>query len=149
MGNWSTFKKYIYNNHWNLWWDFAKVSRNMVWRILSQLKRKLQGLHETIYLEKIEIDDEILIKNPVKPRLYWQFGRVVELFHGEDNEICSVNVKREDRLTQKHLIKHFYPLELTLTHEYHTLSPETDNLNSIESTVQPSLHPKKRRVKKK
>ena len=106
-------------------------------------------LHETNYSEKIKIDDTVLIKNPVKPRPYWQLGRVVELFHGEDNKIRSVNGKRGDGLIQKHLIKHLYSLELTLTHDYHLLSPEPDNLNSIKATVQPSLCPKRKASSRK
>ena len=48
-----------------------------------------------------------------------------------------------DGLTQKHSIKHLYPLELTFTHDY-PLSPEADNLNSIKSTVQPSPRSKRK-----
>ena len=55
----------------------------------------MQGLSRNQLFGEDKIDDVVLIKkNPVKPRRYWQLGRVVELFHGEDKKIPSVNVKR-------------------------------------------------------
>ena len=51
--------------------------------------------------------------------------------------------------TQKFSIKHFYTLELTLTDDYHPLSPGSGNLNSIKTTVQPSLRPKRKMISRK
>ena len=108
---------------------------------LLDFRENCKDLQETNYLEKIKMDDVVLIKNPVKTRLYRQLGRVTELFHEEDNKIFSVNVKRVDGLTQKHSIN-LYQSELTLTHDYHPLSLEPDNFDSIKTTFSPSLRPK-------
>ena len=78
------------------------------------------------FSNKIKLDDLILIKNPLKPRPYWQLGRVVELFPGNDNKIRSVWVKRCDGMTQTYSIKHLYPWELSLTHDYQPLTPELE-----------------------
>ena len=120
----------------------------MIWEILDQLKRKMQGLSWNQLFEEDKIDDVVLIKNPIKPRPYWQLGRVVKLFHGEDNKIHSINVKGGNGLTQNHLIKHLYPLELTLTHDYH-LSPESDNLNSIKQLFNLHHAQNERRIQEK
>ena len=66
---------------------------------LLSLREICKDLYETNYLENIKIDDVVLIKDPIKPRPHWQFGGVVELFHGEDNKIRSVKVKKGDGLT--------------------------------------------------
>ena len=85
---------------------------------LLSLRENCKDLHEANYSEKIKTEDVVLIRNPIKPRPYWQLGRVVELFR-EDNKIRSGNVKKGEGLTQKHSLKHFYPLEWTLTHDSH------------------------------
>ena len=59
---------------------------------LLSLRENCKDLHETNFAEKIKTDDVVLIRNPIKPRPYWQLGRVVELFRGEDNKIRSANV---------------------------------------------------------
>ena len=86
------------------------------------------------FSNKIKSDNVILIKNPLKPRPYSQLGRVVELFPGNDNNIRSVRVKRGDGMTQTYSIKHLCPLELSLTHVYHPLTPE---LEEIEKDIFP------------
>ena len=58
-------------------------------------------MHETNNLEKMKTDDVVLIINSVKPKPYWQLGEVVELLHGEDNRVSSVDVKKGDALVEK------------------------------------------------
>ena len=96
------------------------------------LRENCKDLHETNNSEIIKTDVFLIKKKiPDKPRLYWLLVKIVDLFHGENNKIHSVNMKRRDGLTQKYSIKHLYPLELTLTYNFHLLSPELGNLNTI------------------
>ena len=92
-------------------------------KYLLGLRENCKDLHEMNFSNKINLDDVILIKNPLKPRPYWQPGRVVELFAGNDNKIHLVRVKRGDGMTQTYSIKHLYLLESSLTHDYHPLTP--------------------------
>ena len=65
---------------------------------------------------KIKICDVVLVKNNLKPKIYWNLARVIKLFPGDDNKIRIVEVKLGNGLVQMHSIKHLYPLELSLTH---------------------------------
>merc|ERR1712055_323282 len=74
-------------------------------------------------VNKVKINDIVLIKNPSRPRPYWLLGRVVQLFPGDDGNVRSVQVRRGDGQVQTHSLKHLYPLKLTLTHSYTPLEP--------------------------
>merc|ERR1712055_966155 len=80
-------------------------------------------LHQVDFVNKVKINNIVLIKNPSQPRPYWLLGRVVQLFPGDDGNVRSVQVRRGDSQVQTHSLKHLYPLELTLTHSYTPLEP--------------------------
>ena len=90
-------------------------------------KYACKDLHEVNYINKIKVDDVVLVKNPAKPRPYWLLGRVLELNHGDDHKVRSVKVKRADGAVQVHSIKHLYPLELSLTHAHNPHKPMDDS----------------------
>ena len=93
---------------------------------LLSLREQSKYLHEINYINKIKVDDIVLIKNPARPRPYWLLGRVLELYHGDDNKIRSVKVKKADGVIQLHSIKHLYPLELSITHAHNPHKPVED-----------------------
>ena len=90
---------------------------------LLSLRETCKDLHQVDFVNKVKINDIVLIKNPSRPRPYWLLGRVVQLFPGDDGNVRSVQVRRGDGQVQTHSLKHLYPLELTLTHSYTPLEP--------------------------
>ena len=92
----------------------------------------LRSLHKDLfqsnYINKIKINDIVLIKNfdPkfVKSRQHWKLGRVLDLIPGDDGKVRQVKVlkgrdwNKEPRSVEVHSIKHLYPLELSLTHDH-------------------------------
>ena len=103
---------------------------------LLSFRENCKHLHKIKFLIKIKVD-VILIKHPLKPRLYWQLGRVVKLFPRDDDKIRSFRVKRDDGLTQRYSIKHLYPLGLSLTHDYHPLMSELEKIkkDNYQNTI--------------
>ena len=90
---------------------------------LLSLREQCKALHEVNYVNKIKVDDVVLVKIPNKSRPFWPLGRVIELVEGDDGKVRSVRLKRGDGAIQHHSIKHLYPLELTLTHAYQPQIP--------------------------
>ena len=88
---------------------------------------------------KIKIDDIVLIHNIqpefVKRRHYWSLAHVLDVIKGHDGCIRSASVLKgsADYLSKKrepkiHPVKHLYPVELSLTHEYTIPITSVDNL---------------------
>ena len=71
------------------------------------------------FSNKIRTNEIVTIKLPNKPRPEWAFGRVLELFHGNDGVVRSAKVLRGDGGEGIFSIKHLYPLELSLSEEDH------------------------------
>ena len=71
----------------------------------------------------------------VKRRHYWSLARVLDVIKGHDGCIRSASVLKgsADYLNKKrepeiHPIKHLFPVELNLTHEYAVSLPNNDTL---------------------
>ena len=92
------------------------------------------------YLNKIHVDEVILMKNPAKPRPFSQLGRFVELYLRGDEIICSVGIRKRDGSEELNSIKHLYPMELSLTHSQDTMDPPTKALQYQRNT---HLRPKR------
>ena len=93
---------------------------------LLSLRESCKDLHQVDFVNKVKVNDIVLIQSPSKPRPYWLLGRVIQLFPGNDKLVRSVQVKRGDGAIQTHSLKHLYPLELSLTHSYTPLEPEPE-----------------------
>ena len=90
---------------------------------LISLRESSRDLHQLEYVNKIKINDVVLIKNPAKTRPYWLLGRVTELICGEDGKVRIVKLKRGDGENVTHSIKHLYPMELSVTHDCQPVHP--------------------------
>ena len=111
-------------NRENLLQNFKDMWAN---EYLLGLRETCKDLHELDFDNKIKCHDVVMIKNSAKPRPFWLLGRVVELYHGEDNKIRSVKLKRGDGAVETHSIKHLFPLELSITHDHHPLNNIDDS----------------------
>ena len=107
---------------------------------LLSLRSLYENLHETEFVNKIKVNDLVLIKNPVKARQHWRLGRVIELIYGSDNKVRTVKLLRGDakyrqqsvRKLELHSIKNLYPLELSITHNHVADSEIDQNLLNLE-----------------
>ena len=102
---------------------------------LLSLCEQCKDLHEVDFVNKVKINDIVLVKGPpMTKRPFWKMGRVVELFPGDDGKVRSCKVKRTDGELALHSVNHLYPLELALTHAYNgkAVSPVTESLNEEE-----------------
>ena len=91
---------------------------------LLSLREQCKNLHQIKFVNKISVDDVVLVKGPShKKRPHWILGRVLELIYGDDNLVRSVRLKRGDGVIQHHSISHLYPMELSLTHHFVTNDP--------------------------
>ena len=107
---------------------------------LLSLRSLYKNLHETEFVNKIKVNDLVLIKNPVKARQHWRLGRVIELVYGSDNKVRTVKLLRGDakyrqqsvRKLELHSIKNLYPLELSITHNHVADSEVDQNLLNLE-----------------
>lgn len=107
---------------------------------LLSLRSLYKNLHETDFVNKIRVNDLVLIKNPVKARQHWRLGRVIELVYGSDNKVRTVKLLRGDakyrqqsvRKLELHSIKNLYPLELSITHNHVADSEVDQNLLNLE-----------------
>ena len=80
---------------------------------------------------------------------FWQLGRVVELIPGYDGKCRAVKVRKGDGATgttTTHALKHLYPMELALTHDFVATEPnlkaataEIVGTGSVEPDVNSSL----------
>ena len=118
---------------------------------LLGLREQCRDLHEIEFVNRIKVGDVVLIRNPIKPRPFWQLGRVLELIMGDDHKVRSVKLKRGDGSVQVHSINLLYPMELSLTHSHQTTEvitdvdgPEIDsdhNSNAqVASAENPAIH---------
>merc|ERR1712082_196446 len=71
----------------NLWYE----------EYLLSLREQWSNLHETNFVNRVKVDDVVLVKGPPdKKRLYWRLGRILELLPGSDGKVRSVRLKRGD-----------------------------------------------------
>lgn len=106
---------------------------------LLSLRSLYRNLHETDFTNQIEVNDLVVIKNPVKGRQHWRLGRVIELIHGSDGKVRSVKLLRGDakwrtkeRKLELHSVKNLYPLELSITHKCNIEKEIDPNILNLE-----------------
>jgi len=99
---------------------------------LTSLREHSRNLYQTEWINKIKIDDIVLIRHPNKPRPFWLLGRILDTVVGHDNIIRSVRLKQGDGTIAHHSIKNLYPLELSLTHnpKFKNISSNSNDLGS-------------------
>ena len=63
---------------------------------LLSLRESYKDLHNMDFNNKIQVNDVVLIKNPIKTRPFWKLSRVTELFQQNDGNIHSASITRGD-----------------------------------------------------
>ena len=81
---------------------------------LLSLRESSRNLYEESWSEVIKVGDVVLIYSPVKARIHWHLGRVIQLVTGDDGKTRMVKVWRDKNTQEIHAINHLYPLELSL-----------------------------------
>ena len=104
---------------------------------LLSLRESSRDIYEDNWQDQIKVGDVVLIYSPVKSRIFWNLGRVVELLTGRDNKTRCVKLKRSDRSTEVHSVNLLYPLELSLV---------TLESTRVQDKVQDKLRQQPRRV---
>ena len=84
-------------------WDKIFNSFKKLWyeEYLLGLRSLYKDLHETPFINKVQVNDIVLIKNPAKSRQHWNLGRVLQTFPGSDGKVCSVKILRGDAEYEK------------------------------------------------
>ena len=103
--------------------DFHKLWYN---EYLLDLGRKSPGHSRLRSENRLQKDDVVLVKSPLKPRPFWILGTIVELIRGNDDIVRSARVRRGDGLEEVRSLKHLYPLELSVTPNNITQPEVTD-----------------------
>ena len=92
---------------------------------LLSLNCLYKDLHEAKFVNRIKIDDIVLIKPPAKSRQHWSLGLVIEVIPGPNGKIRSAkllsgdaNNENGERKLKSHSLNHLYPLELNVTHNH-------------------------------
>ena len=104
------------------------------------LRDSYKNLRQENFVDKIKINDIVLIRNIqpefIKRRHYWSLARVLDVIKGHDGCIRSALVLKglADYLGKKrepeiHPVKHLYPVELSLTHDYTVPQPIANDLS--------------------
>ena len=102
---------------------------------LLSLREQCKNLHQIKFVNKINVDDVVLVRGPShKKRPHWILGRVLELVYGNDDNIRSFKLKRGDGVIQHHSISHLYPMELSLTHHFVTTDPSSHTQENVGAT---------------
>jgi hypothetical protein len=96
----------IFDNFKTLWYT----------SYLTSLRENSRNIYQDEWVNRININDIVLIKNPIKPRIFWSLGRITALYTGDDGKIRSVQLKTGNGHIAHHSICNLYPLELSLTH---------------------------------
>ena len=56
------------------------------------MERKIPGQSRLRTRNRIQIDDVVLIKSPLKPRPFWVLGTITELIPGNDGIVRAARV---------------------------------------------------------
>ena len=83
---------------------------------MLSLRETCKDLYDVEFENKINVNDVVLVKNNLKPKIYWKLARVIKLFPGDDEKVRIAEVKLGNGSIQTHSIKHLFPIELSLTH---------------------------------
>ncbi|CAL4140067.1 unnamed protein product, partial [Meganyctiphanes norvegica] len=104
---------------------------------LMNLRRECKYLHKVPFVNKVKVNDVVLVKGPPKvKRPFWHLGRILELFPGDDGKVRSVKLLRADGEIANHSLNHLFPLELSLSHDHTPLEPMAENLNLAELNLE-------------
>ena len=82
---------------------------------LLGLREFSQNLYQSHWEDRIQVGDVVIIESPIKPRPFWQLGRVLQLVHGGDGRVRTVLLKTPAGQNY-YPIKVLHPLELSVTH---------------------------------
>ena len=111
----------------NLWYEEYLISLREQWK----------DLHEVNFVNRLKIDDIVLVKGPPdKKRPYWHLGRILEVFPGDDGKVRSAKLQRADGHIAHHSLNHLYPMELALTHDH--VAKATDHSLDQQSSANPT-----------
>ena len=80
---------------------------------LLGLREKFQADHGGKRLNKIKLHDVVLVKNPLKARIFRSLGEIIEICPSASGLIRVVKVKKGDCTIKKYHVSNFYSLELT------------------------------------
>lgn len=64
---------------------------------------------------RLNFNDVVLVRNPLKPRPFWILGTVLELSREDSGVVRSARIKQRDGSVQVYSLKHLYSLELSRT----------------------------------
>ena len=104
---------------------------------LMNLRRECKYLHKVPFVNKVKVNDVVLVKGPPKvKRPFWHLGRILELFPGDDGKVRSVKLLRADGEIANHSLNHLFPLELSLSHDHTPLEPMAENLDLAELNLE-------------
>ena len=131
-------RKKLFNNFKELWNK----------EYLLSLRESFKDLHYMDFNNEIQVNDEVLIKNPAKTGPFWKIGRATELFQGNDGNICSARITRVDTSCENHNMQHLFPIELSLTHNVKRC-PMPESPNKSPKTSSQTSRRTKRKIKKK
>lgn len=92
------------------------------------------------WIDRVAVGDVVLIYSPIKPRVHWNLGRIVELFTGSDGKVRNVLLKRSDGQEVTYSINLLYPLEI---HARDTYTRTKSPTKVSTKRVQPSRSCKK------
>ena len=100
-------------------------------------------MHETKFENSVKVGDIVLVKNPAVKRQHWILGRILEIYPGADGKVRSVKLLRgkadyreKPGKPELHSLKHLYPLELSMTHDHASATPNSQEfLDQIEGEV--------------
>jgi len=81
------------------------------------LRERPQGRSQEPFLNRLKLNDIVLIKSPLKPRPFWILGSILELIRSDEDIIRSARVRQSDGAVVIHSLKHLYPLELSVSPE--------------------------------
>lgn len=100
---------------------------------LLELGRKIPGRSRLSTRTRLQKDDVVLIKSPLKPRPFWVLGTITELIPGHDGVVRAARVQKGEGLEEVHSLKHLYPLELSRTPEGPPVAEGGETLDSPPS----------------
>ena len=94
---------------------FQQVRERWYTEYLTSLRDLGRDMYQVKWENLVKEGQLVTIFNPAKPRYMWTMGVITELIPGNDGKIRMAHVRKPDRTTAVHTIKHLYPLELSVT----------------------------------
>ena len=101
------------SHHENL---YLKFKQQWFELYLIGLRESHLQYHHKEWYNRVNLGDVVLIRHPSKTRPFWQMGKVLETFSGDDGCIRSVKVQAADKRVAHYSINYLFPLELSISH---------------------------------